>query len=271
MGQTDENKPHKEGENPQIPPSLIDGQGQNAERHQTNSDNTTQQPQVFPKFRRKRCNSPEWFLVYVTFGLVVITGMLAFYTWGLFREATGQSHSVDSSLALTKRSVGVAESSLAVSKKNVDLYWTAVKIETRAYVSIAPPEIHFDKIVGHKFEVIWDEQNTGKTPAYKVFGDHHIGVLAESDYKNSINNEKMIWRGYGFVYGQGIPLPQKIQIANINQMQTDSLSAGVWHIFFWGTITYEDKFGERHFTQWGMNYGWDVGSMRVTREHNNAN
>ena len=124
--------------------------------------------------------SPEWFLVYITFLLALITGVLAFYTFRLWRatkkmvdsaDATAkrQSSEMQASIAEAGRAATAMELLVKSSAESVATLKDVTARQMRAYLVVdINSGLYQERDKNIKFEVKPSLKNAGQTPAHKL-------------------------------------------------------------------------------------------------------
>ncbi len=166
----------------------------------------------------------------------------------------------------TKRQAEAAETQIGVAKDTEQR-------QLRAYIGVVPPA---DNQVINSFfppiapDVRLTPKNFGVTPAYKA--QHHTGMgiypyPIPKDFAYPLEtpitppNPITIYPGAldiaGIIAQSRRPLTQE-EIASIQTGRT-------MRLYVWGTITYEDVLGSRHFTNFCISF-FDLMPARVRRE-----
>lgn len=142
MGKQKNKKTSKKDENTPVP--LPDAEIDDTNGHQSQSSNGTQNTKPIDQI--KKITWPERTLAIATVVLVLVTSVLAFYTYKLFSESVGQSEK-------TQRSIELAQENF--------------RIENRAWVGLTHPPTHKGSIYGLMVGQVYSIQirNFGKTPA----------------------------------------------------------------------------------------------------------
>jgi hypothetical protein len=151
----------------------------------------------------------------------------------------------------TQKSVAIAESSMAMIKSNAEFAERTTKMEIRPYVA-------FDKIVetvlrvGQMASVRIAFVNAGKTPAYRIrtFARFKLATgVYQQDYDSL---EEGATRKDEGAIGAGQTTVQLLQFRQFKLADSLAIASGLYRLHVYGRITYADKFGERHVT----NYVW---------------
>jgi hypothetical protein len=165
-----------------------------------------------------------------------------------------------------KRQADAAESQIAVAKDNAQR-------QLRAYIGFIPPT---DNQVINNFAppakpvVRLTPHNFGQTPAYRAINWTGMGVLAyplSKDFpyptqKSPIGpNPITIHPGNFDIAGIVVSASQPLA-----QWDFDRIGDGKnWRLYAWGTVTYDDAFGQSHFTNFCIGF-YGVTIQQAQRE-----
>lgn len=131
------------------------------------------------------------------------------------------------------------------------------KMQLRAYMCV--DKFTFSSIAGSEkdtFEISF--KNSGSTPALKLWG--HLGVvLMQTDKATNYNFDRSMKdlaneRSVDNVGTQGV-YNKSIESVTLRMATPQMINSGEWIFFIFGTIVYDDIFGDQHRTtvrlQWG--------------------
>jgi len=241
--------------------------------------------------------SSEWWAVYITGLLSLITALLAYYTGSLYhatvalgREAKAsgeaQSNKMERSIGEAMRAASAMEklaTSAAISSKAATDSVTALKQRTaqqmRAYLTVLVGSgIYQERAKNLKFDVRPSLINSGHTPAHGVDYWARAKILPFplpvdfefTEHENPIHSSMVLG-------------PQ--QVLELNAVVDDFVpdedvasikSGGARRVYVWGRITYTDVFNEPHSTKFCHSICWfgQAGDEKVTgtysSHHNEA-
>ena len=131
----------------------------------------------------------------------------------------------------------------------ISIYWKAVRVENRAYITSEQINSRVQPIVGKKAIIDAAFQNAGKTPAYNV---RHAAIvkIGTGVYQADIDTvEHMMGRSPGVV-GAGRSFSYDMDFRECTREDSISISTGVRFYLVIGRVTYEDRFGHHHFTHY---------------------
>lgn len=178
----------------------------------------------------------------------------------------------DSTDGLNRKSIQIADSALKISKYNSEF----TKKELRAYVSFSEINLLYyipDSIIKYCINII----NNGKTPAYNItyWNSMYWCPKGQSNFitqeqiiidsKHFINTSSNIGSGQMMQFEIPIKLikgrfPDKIDIENMTTV-----------LNFIGRFTYDDVFGNRHFSQYYIKFDAKTKGFGLNEKNNIAN
>ena len=214
--------------------------------------------------------SSEWFLVYITFLLALITCALAFYTFRLWRatkkmvdsaDATAQrqSNEMQASITEASRAATAMEQLVKSSAESVATLKDVTARQMRAYLVV---DINFgiyqERNKNIKFEVKPSLKNAGQTPAHKLTYWATAKIMPFPppegfDFpapKNAPNRPMFLGPH------QGVELN-----AVVDDFVPDDEIAGIKsgntrRVYIWGVVTYTDIFNKKHSTKFCHSLYW---------------
>lgn len=178
------------------------------------------------------------------------------------QTSLGQSESMQRSVAEAARlasAVEIVAKEIAVSSKAATASVSAINRQMRAYVRVVTGSaVHQDRIKNLKFQAIPSIINAGLTPAHKVAFKASAAILPiplPADFTFHLLDNPS---------GQSVIGPrQEITIspivsdfcddADIEGIKTTASGNG---LYVWGILTYEDIFGDSHYTKFCPLYTW---------------
>jgi hypothetical protein len=199
-------------------------------------------------------------LVYATWGLVIVTGILAYYTYKLFDEAAYSStHALEETkkaIAETKESNRISRIALKITKSGIDssnayarttlqMAQQNFKIENRPYLYIKGlTENNLE--VGGNFYMSGTLVNVGKVHALNV------RVKSYVEYHTMIYYDKIRDDSLGIVKVGNISPQSETFVSTypevLSQRRYDLIANKVIYPYFFGRISYTDVFGGDYFT-----------------------
>jgi len=210
--------------------------------------------------------SSEWWLVYLSFALVLVTTGLAIYTAKLWRAtnmlaqdakdtATRQAVEMQASLLISKEAVSITKESVDLARKEfISSHRPRLIVRN---VTIKPPYVEgIPYALGKPLQIEWAVVNTGDTPSKIVSGNASLLVIdhlfdARTPYSDEPDNMKGITLAPGGAY-TFIMQDDRIVFENPSK----------WHciinkekiLYFYGFITYQDDIGIERRTAFCRKY-----------------
>jgi len=152
--------------------------------------------------------------------------------------------------------------------------WDAVKIENRAYIGIQEI-IPKPVVVGKPVEITFIAINIGKTPAYSVRQQSGLSFWSEFTVDDPFKHRDIIFpkdTQAVYVLGSGAPLViQHASVTTLKENELDTVQKGVFTIYAYSRITYNDIFGDSHFTHICLEYMPAINTWVAAKKYNNAN
>ena len=209
--------------------------------------------------------SGEWWLVYLTGGLVLVTGALAWYTARLYRatvalgreaRATSQQQATDmgNSIKEATRAATAMEGVAKATRDNATLMEGVMHRQMRAYISADLGGATYQdgklRFAGHP-----SLDNTGLTPARKVSYWAMADILS-----TELSLEYKFPQGEARVTDVGMSPRQKYVINGVvdrfypeNEV-VEIMKGNNRKLHVWGAVKYEDIFGESWETKFCHSY-----------------
>jgi hypothetical protein len=212
--------------------------------------------------------SPEWFLVYVTAGLATITAALAIATYRLYRATVNlgrdakdggatQVARMDASVKEAARAATAMEGVATGMQSNASLMQDMLRKQQRAYISVEIGSAHFQDS-RYKFQAHPVLTNTGFTPARSVSFRISSAILDIRDEQNleffdtkkiTNNDASLSPRQQLIIHGPAIDRVPEDEVQSIRDGASRRLCV-------WGSVNYDDVYGEKWETKFCMNYMW---------------
>jgi hypothetical protein len=206
-------------------------------------------------------HSPDVWVAVGTMLLAVITGVLSYYTWRLFKATQAAHNDATSALTIAQESLKVAEGTLDVSRnelklseanahaaqKSVSIAQQQMESSLRPYVVVEEIKRikNIDNFIPLEFAVV--VTNVGEMPALDVVMNCFAGVevLAESGKHAGYTHDDGIKQLKGIIgKGQLRDLQTGFTEAFINHHQQGLLS-GWKQLRINGTVTYRDMLSQQ--------------------------
>lgn len=234
--------------------------------------------------------SPEMWMVYITLLLAIITGMLAFYTFRLWKatktmvdsaEATAQrqSNEMQASIAEASRAATAMEQLVKSSSESVATLKDVTARQLRAYLVVDINNGYFqDRERNIKFGVNPTLHNAGQTPAHKMTYWATAKIMPFP-----------LPETFDFPTPKNPPIRPMLlgprQSVELNAIVDDfvpdeevvEIKNGVSRrVYIWGVVTYTDVFNEEHSTKFchGLHWFWGDEKEKVggsyAAHHNEA-
>lgn len=224
-------------------------------------------------------------LALATIALVVGTLFLALYTRQLWTTTLGmaneakesareQSERMQASVREAVRSADAMEASVKQAR-------TATAVQGRAYLSVvANTALYQERKKNLRFEIKPLLINSGKTPAHKITYSATTGVLPTPlppDYPLPTPTKRST---HAAVLGPGQNFVLNSFMEEfVPDARVDSIKSGLTEaVFIWGTVNYDDVFGEPHFTRFCHSVSWlkradgkENMTANYAQQHNEAN
>jgi hypothetical protein len=232
-------------------------------------------------------------LAFVTFLLVIVTSILAYYTYQLFNKAYEQAQ-------LTKDAINIADSQFThqkdQDKKANKREWTRDSIQnikdsltlvnnklvTRAYIGVDEPKK--DTLYESTFAVSTYIRNKGQSIANCVFADASIAPVKNNSKKEleklkieydyyKVEVEKHKNEGFSLTPDLGFPIvfyyhPEKSSTEFIERVNN---TLKLDYMYLIGRLVYKDIFGDEHYVSFCFQYHSDVGRFLLHSNFNEAN
>jgi hypothetical protein len=224
---------------------------------------STEQSSTGPRFKQK-INS--------TVLIKTADDRIADYTWWLtFFTAVLGGASIFQAYFLI-RADATAKIAADAARKSADTAADTAKKELRAYVNVATARVHnLEKTSGR--HIIVETRNFGKTPAHDerfLCGEH----VREWPLQTILPPPPENLRTSVDALPPGRKSIMKIPVSDLSEWEECELRDGRAGVYFWGTITYTDVFGDPHFTNIRLvceGEGLASGHMHATEDGNDAN
>ena len=203
---------------------------------------------------------------FATITLSILTFTVAVF---VFRETKEQVRIADDAVGLTEQALefqkksdslnrieqkAIADSSIALSKTIAATQERFAKVEVRSYVSFDGVDNH-SFVVGKQMKAIVKLLNSGKTPAYNVVSRSEIktGTGVYPHERDSLMVPREGLPG-GVVLGAGQSYGVEASGKVFRPIDSIGVFSGKYLLFVHGRITYKDKFGSPHFTNYCVFY-----------------
>ena len=214
--------------------------------------------------------SSEWFLVYITFLLALITGVLAFYTFRLWRATKKM---VDSADATAKRQssemqASIAEASRAATAMELLVKGNAESVATlkdvtarqmRAYLVVDVNSGRYqERNKNIRFEVKPSLNNAGQTPAHKMtyWATAKIMPYPLPDNFDFPTPKNAALRPMFLGPHQGVELNAIVGDFIPDDEVVDVKAGMTRRVYIWGIVTYTDIFDTKHSTKFCHSLYW---------------
>jgi len=168
-----------------------------------------------------------------------------------------QRREADSAHSIASRSVAVAERSLALNKKLVNIQERFAKVEVRARLVIQ--HWHVDKPeLGVAARGRFVMKNLGKTPAFNVLFSHFLKI-GTGLYQNEIDTMRTVAvRHLGTDYvDAGVEFGKEMKWEDGLTPYHMQLIENGQTVYYYGQVTYDDAFGKHHWTRFCFYYNAD--------------
>ncbi len=202
-------------------------------------------------------------------------------TDNLIQQAIAQTIATNTLAQQAKRSVDISEKALktneALSKVALKQSITISRLEQRAWIStLSIPKVKPE--IGKQLNIPVAFKNNGKTPADNVTTLVYMSMVKKGE--RPIFSYKDI---SGQIISRGIMLPDDVRTVEIpmeweirdklidgklTKEMFDILNAGIETIYIYGKISYNDIFGESHWTTFCYIYDPSDGYSITCEEHN---
>jgi hypothetical protein len=214
--------------------------------------------------------SSEWFLVYITLFLAIVTGVLAFYTYRLWKatktmvdsaDATAQRQSseMQASIIEAGRAATAMEQLVKSSAESVATLKDVTARQMRAYLVV---NINFglyqERKRNIKFEVRPSLQNTGQTPAHKMTYWARAKIMPfplPENFDFPIPKKSPI-RPMFLGPHQGVELNALVDDFVPDDEVADIKSGNTRRVYIWGVVTYTDIFNKKRTTKFCHSLYW---------------
>jgi len=213
--------------------------------------------------QRHGFSSAEWWLVWVTLALAVITGTLAWFTFGLWKDARDasnrQADEMKESIAQSIRSATAMEKVAEISKINSERMEQFWQKQMRAYLTVnVGGGVYQVRTKGLKFEVRPCLSNSGHTPAHNMDYWAAVDILPfplpdTFDFPAPKSHQKR-----GVVLGPNQSIVMNAFVDNFvpdEDVQAIKIGNKV-RLYIWGEVSYSDVFGEPHITKFCHSLFW---------------
>ena len=196
-----------------------------------------------------------WLQIGLDAALVIVTTILAIYTYKLAQSASTQAEASKTSADAARisaeaalRGVAATEDANELSKQIAEGQERFAKIEVRAYVTVGGVQSYRTDI-GHQVKVTTEIENAGKTPAYNVRSRSGIKI-GTSIYESEIKYLPPVPTASGSILGAGQKITIEASGDDFRKVDSINVATGKYTLFVVGTITYKDKFGDVHHTRY---------------------
>jgi hypothetical protein len=217
---------------------------------------------------KDRPTTAEWCLIVVTFVLAVLNYFTVKYAGDQTTAAINASKSAEATfelskrtadssdasssktLAIAQRSITLAENSLAISRKGMENYERISKVDLRPYIVIDQDTIDVSVSIGKRISTRFGFTNVGRTPALDCF---HANSCVVADSMRQFALDKLFqtaeWhKKEGIALGSNIHKTKEGTYGVFSLQDSIDVATGTKKLIFFGLISYNDVFGDRHFT-----------------------
>jgi hypothetical protein len=218
----------------------------------------------------------DWLLALFTLALVIFTRRLYLATAGLFSETRGLREAAIQQSADMRDSINTATRA-AVAMENVATHMEAsaqsavdtlalgrerTAMQMRAYLSVViGAAVYQERDKNLRFEGKPYILNSGNTPAHNVryLGKAEITpVLLPDDFDFSLDAKP--WVGSSVVGPHQNAITSVVVDNFVDDTEIDNIKRGTGPVLrVWGTVLYDDAFGESHFTNFHQILTWLTG------------
>lgn len=204
----------------------------------------------------------DWIMAIATVGIFVFNCLL----WSVADKQTNISNR-QTDISDTLRML--TDSSVHLNRQYVNAYVEATHVENRAYLTVVGFDI-LDFEYGKQPYCNWAIENTGKTPA------HHVKIGRQFLHGTGLYEHEFEWMkkvipDSGFTIGAEAQFPEYDSSGYILYTPLlNTFKSKERHLYFIGTVVYEDIFNQRHFTHFGATYDVDLHKTIFTKEWNDA-
>lgn len=226
-----------------------------------------------------RPTKAEWILIAITLVLAVFNYFTVRYAADQAQAALDaaayakeSANSSDTSLAIAKLSIALAEASLETTRNSALVYEYLTKADLRAYVStsrINPVEIRSNMPLKTAYEVV----NVGKTPARNLLIYHlfALGTEVPEDLARTLKESIDRRDQQGFILGSNVPMSKDV-VSEWLISKDDSIAVynGTRAIFLLVLIRYYDTFNQRHYTWQCVSFSPASNSVGAYKKFNDA-
>jgi hypothetical protein len=227
-------------------------------------------------------SSSEWWLVYLTGGLVMVTLGLAIYTaklWGATKTLSQDAR------ATAERQAGEVRESLAISTRMVETMERNAERQLRAYLTVRTGKIFVDERKEGQWWLEWSPQitNVGRTPAYDVDVLGRAEILPiplqpDVDLDEKLRDKQLPDHPSRSTIGTGQDIWGAYHLNRyLTASELQDLRAWIPQTAFYvyGTVTYWDIFRKEHRTNFCQLAMWTPGRDSTpvgcyTEGHNEA-
>lgn len=231
--------------------------------------------------------APDWWVARATIALAVITFFLAIFTGALWwttlqlsRDArkTGESQAdrMQESISEATRATAAMQSIATATKENALLMHDVMRKQMRAYLAfdtaLCVPQ---DDITKWRFEVRFFIKNFGHTIANAVNVKSVLQIM-EAPLPDSIDLNLPVEENKAaanITPGQVFYFRASLDRMLTEQEIVEIKKTGTRVMYLYGTIRYEDIFGDVHYTNFCKSCSWDIKDNFLTTNvprHNDA-
>lgn len=177
----------------------------------------------------------------------------------------------DSLANAAKKSADIADSAFLDNKKNQKFYQMSVRNENRAYLAISFIKANtykLDSLITLTFTV----QNLGRTPAYLV---HAKGLIDFKASQNLVAFKNLTDVGYSktldvTIGASQLGYPSITSTFRLTKYKQEVINNNTYHLYVAIELTYDDIFGNHHFTHGFFVYLPKIPDFNICTGYNNA-
>lgn len=159
------------------------------------------------------------------------------------------------------------------------IYKDTTRTDLRAYMAFLPDSARLPMIgkfeegrpiqieIGKPMKGFYFLKNLGKTPAYNVTDTASLQIIKQSDVTRPIDAKI----GAAVVCGSDMQLYRPVETIPVTELNWKDINNGERVICLSGRVSYQDIFGDRHFTSFCFQYVLIHGRFFPWKEYNDAN
>ena len=209
----------------------------------------------------------------VAFGTLFYAG-IAIFQWLLMKESAKQtSVQIDKLIAESRRIADTSNETANQAKRALDATIENFRLEQRAWVGPTEVQTITGAKEGQQFRVSVSILNNGKTPAFRYKSVAYIRILNSKDtpiLPDKIVNKAM--QETSAVMYPGMTFKTTPEVSKpLSKIDIENLVNGKSVIYLIGIATYEDVFGQPHYSKFCMYLAPDLTQLKPCDNGNEAN